>query len=261
MKKDKRLFIFDIEGVLVEHIDEPKPYPYALNLISHLKSSGKKVALLTNIGRKSSPWVFKRLREAGFNIDYEDLFTSAKLMADIVKEEKRRCFVISEGGIIEEFALKNIEIFEDDSADTVVIGACRNLNYQTLNFAMNLLLKGAELFCVGGSLRFRGKFQNYEGEFLGERALAEALSIATGKRVNYIGKPYKEIFLMVLNRKGEKAEDSLMIGDSLESDILGAKNLGIDSVWISHGKALSKEEIKPDFVFDSLKELYEILTT
>jgi len=260
MMNRKKLFIFDVEGVLVNHMDEPKPLPSSIDLINYLREKGKIITILTNIGRKSSYWVFKKLNEVGFKLNYDEVFTAGRVLADMLKNSERKCFVLGEEGLIEELTLKGINIVKDEKADTVVIGACRGINYWDLNFAMNLLLKNAELFCVGGSLRFKGKLYGYEGEFLGEGALAEALSLATGKKVNYIGKPYKEIFLQVLKKYNVKKEDCVMVGDSLDSDILGAFNVGIDSVWVSHGRNLTENYYgKVKLIVKDLEELYNLV--
>ncbi|GBC74820.1 Ribonucleotide monophosphatase NagD [archaeon HR06] len=256
----KKLFIFDIEGVLVNHMDDPKPLSYSIDLINYLREKDKIIVLLTNIGRKSSNWVFKKLTEIGFKLNYDEVFTAGRVLAEMLKDSERKCFILGEEGLIEELISKGINIVKDEKADTVILGACRNINYWDLNFAMNLLLKNAEFFCVGGSLRFKGKLYGYEGEFLGEGALAEALSLATGKKVNYIGKPYKDIFLHVLKRYDVKKEDCIMVGDSLDSDILGAFNIGIDSVWVSHGRNLPEKYYgKIKVIVKDLEELYNLI--
>jgi len=69
-------------------------------------------------------------------------------------------------------------------------------------------------------------------------------------------KPNKEIFEFALQRSNANAGESIMIGDSIEVDIVGAKNAGIDQVYVNH---LGIEpEIKPTYTISSLKELERI---
>jgi len=69
-------------------------------------------------------------------------------------------------------------------------------------------------------------------------------------------KPNKEIFDFALKRSGANTSDSIMIGDSIEVDIVGAMNAGIDQVYVNHlGIA---PEIKPTYTVNSLKELENI---
>jgi putative hydrolase of the HAD superfamily len=70
-------------------------------------------------------------------------------------------------------------------------------------------------------------------------------------------KPHKEIFEYALLRTGAKKKESIMIGDSIEVDIRGAMNAGIDQVFVNH-LSNNNHEIKPTYTVYSLKELEDI---
>ena len=70
-------------------------------------------------------------------------------------------------------------------------------------------------------------------------------------------KPKKEIFEYAVNKAHGKIEESIMIGDNLNADILGAKNAGMDSVFVNHINAACGEE--PTYIIRHLKELERIL--
>ena len=69
-------------------------------------------------------------------------------------------------------------------------------------------------------------------------------------------KPNREIFEFAFDKTGALPEESIMLGDSLEVDIIGAMNAGIDQVFINHHRIHT--DIKPTFIVHSLKELEEI---
>ena len=69
-------------------------------------------------------------------------------------------------------------------------------------------------------------------------------------------KPSKEIFEFALLKCGAKADESIMIGDSIEVDILGAMNAGIDQVFVNH--LAINPAVKPTYIVSSLKELERI---
>lgn len=69
-------------------------------------------------------------------------------------------------------------------------------------------------------------------------------------------KPNKEIFEFALKKSGALLHESIMIGDTLEVDIAGAKNVGMDQVFVNHVNAVTEE--KPTYTVRSLKELEEI---
>jgi putative hydrolase of the HAD superfamily len=69
-------------------------------------------------------------------------------------------------------------------------------------------------------------------------------------------KPHKEIFDYALQKANAETEDCIMIGDSIEADIMGAINAGMDQVFVNHLNI--ETEVKPTFTVYSLKELQEI---
>lgn len=69
-------------------------------------------------------------------------------------------------------------------------------------------------------------------------------------------KPNKEIFHFAFEKTGAQAEESIMLGDSLEVDIMGAMKAGIDQVFINHQNVTT--DIKPTYTVRSLKELEQI---
>lgn len=69
-------------------------------------------------------------------------------------------------------------------------------------------------------------------------------------------KPNREIFEFAFQKTGAVPEESIMIGDSIEVDILGAINAGIDQVFVNHHRITT--EIKPTYTVNSLIELEEI---
>lgn len=70
-------------------------------------------------------------------------------------------------------------------------------------------------------------------------------------------KPKKEIFEYALNKCGGKMEESIMLGDNLNADILGAQNAGMDTVFVNHTNIHCSE--KPTYIIRHLKELESIL--
>lgn len=70
-------------------------------------------------------------------------------------------------------------------------------------------------------------------------------------------KPQKEIFEFAFRKTGARPETSIMLGDHLEADIMGAKNAGMDQVFVNHIR--EKASFTPTYTVYSLKEIMEIL--
>jgi putative hydrolase of the HAD superfamily len=79
--------------------------------------------------------------------------------------------------------------------------------------------------------------------------------IITSESANSL-KPQKEIFDYALNKAGAKPDESIMIGDTLDVDILGAMNAGMDQVHVNFNNA--RQDIKPTYTITTLNELKKI---
>jgi len=264
-KLQKKAFLLDVEGVLCDEIDNGKAFPFAIEFVKNLKKAGKKVSVLSNISRKPSAIVFSRLRSMGFPLTENEVSTAGAATALYVKRKhpKAKCFVISEWGLRTDLEKQDIIVVNEGDADIVLVGVDRRVSYSELNHAARLVMKGAKLICVGTTMMFKGTFLGESGMYLGEAPFANAISMATKAPITYIGKPYPEIFLQTMANIGVRAKDTIMVGDSLSSDIKGANAAGIESVFITKGskfeqKKISKEE-RPTFVARDLGELNDLM--
>ena len=261
----KGVFLLDIEGVICDNIDEGNVLERVPDFIRYLKAHGKKVAIISNISRKPRNVVYRQLVRMGLPLKEEEVFTSGSATALYIKSNfpGQKCFVISEWGLRHDIAEAGVELSEEGDVGVVAVGANRKLTYSELNHAMRLVIDGAELVCSGTTLNFKGSFHGDHGLFMGEAAISEALRQATSHPITYIGKPHPMIFKQVLMSLGSDPVDSLMIGDTLSSDIAGANRSGIDSILVSRGEKveldLIKEDQKPKVVVRDIAELYSFL--
>ena len=261
---NKRVFLLDIEVVLCESIDNEIPLSLVNEFISSLRSIDIKIAIVTNISRNPKDVVLTKLQSMGISIQPNELYTSGSTTASIIKDNYTdpRCFVISEWGLKKDLEDSGIYISNND-ANIVVVGANRNLTYRELNHGMRLVLNEAELICSGTTQFFKGTHNSDTGYFIGESAIAQAISHATGKSIRYIGKPFPEIFNQVLSDFNVTANDVVMIGDTLNSDIRGANSLGITSILTTNDRIIDINSIvhddKPSYSVKNIEELYNKL--
>lgn len=112
-------------------------------------------------------------------------------------------------------------------------------------------LKGKYVVCIATNGLYRvqtGRISCFSGLF--DRAFVS-------EQVGHI-KPEKAFFESVLKELNARAEDCLMIGDSLASDVAGAKGCGIKSCWFNP-LCLPKGEVIPDYEINEWKELFSVL--
>ena len=242
---EKKLFIFDIEGVLIDNIDTPShPVDSAVLFIELLRKRGKKIRLISNITRKSSKYVSSVLKKVGFGIYLDEIITTSVCTAIWInsvwqsKERKPRAFCITEGGIAVDLRERGIEVTDERPIDFVVVGMKRNLTYREINLATTFVLEGATLISAGNTRFYKGRFRGEDGLFLGDVPICAAIQEATGRKPIKVGKPDPFIYKIALQK--DKVGSAVFFGDKIETDIAGAKKLGILSVLIS------REEEKKD---------------
>ena len=94
-------------------------------------------------------------------------------------------------------------------------------------------------------------------------AYVAMLEYAADTKAMIIGKPTKPFFDMALKDLNVAAENVLMIGDDIETDVLGAQKLGMQTAFVETGKFmikdLEKNQVKPDFVLKSISEIDQII--
>ena len=259
----KKAFLFDVEGVLTDNIDEGHGLSNAVDFLSFLKKHNKKIAIITNISRKPRKIVYNKLLNMGLPIEEHEVFTSGATTALYIKDNfpNATCFVISEWGLKKDIEDAGITIAEGYDADVVAIGADRNVTFTEINHAMRLVLEGSRLICSGTTKKFSGNYLGNKGFFLGEAALAEAISYATNKKITFIGKPYPTIFEKVLSSLGVSSSESVMFGDNISSDISGANSVGIESVLVTNQNKFDLDTLlpteKPNHVITNINELYK----
>jgi ribonucleotide monophosphatase NagD (HAD superfamily) len=90
-----------------------------------------------------------------------------------------------------------------------------------------------------------------------------ALEYASGKSAAIMGKPSPYMFRLAIQSWNVPPDSVLVIGDDVEGDILGAKNVGMKSVLVKTGKfredVLAQSKIKPDHIIESVASLPDLL--
>jgi HAD superfamily hydrolase (TIGR01450 family) len=232
--QEKSLWIFDVDNTLVTEVETPEVFPDAISFCEFLENQGKTIAILTNVGRLSARQIHDYIIGTGLNFALDKTFTAGSATAAYIynRTPDARCFVISEGGSIEDFIARGLNVVSNPPVDIVAVGADRGLTFQELNFATKMVHNGAELICICGSRDYPGVYLGQEDIFIGELSITAAIEHATGVKATVIGKPLPEIFLQVVKTLGYKPDTSVMVGDNLTTDIAGGNAAGLTTVFV-----------------------------
>ncbi len=251
--------LIDMDGVV--YLDS-RPISDAIDFVREARERGKRVLFLTNNSRYTVKEYAARLRSMGLECDSECIFTSAVATADYIAENLsprgRKAFVIGGDGLREELRRVGLELVEGEQAkwaELVVVGWDVELTYEKLKVGCLAIYRGAEF--IGSNPD--SSFPSPEGIWPGAGAIIACLEKATGRKATVVGKPNIFMMQLALARLGTAPDRTLMIGDRLETDVLGGWRAGMDTCLVLTGVTRREDlegfEPRPDYVVESLKEL------
>lgn len=143
---------------------------------------------------------------------------------------------------------------DPDNAAVVISGLDVHLTYEKLTIAGQRIMAGAAFIGTNADRSLPvsgGKFWPGAGSILA------ALETMTGVRARVMGKPEAAMFMMALERFGVPAAHTLMIGDRLDTDILGAARAGMRTALVETGVSEGDDQadVQPDQIFGSLADV------
>ncbi|MFI0843792.1 TIGR01459 family HAD-type hydrolase [Mesorhizobium sp. IMUNJ 23232] len=234
------VFFVDQFGVL--H-DGHKAYPGAIEGLERLKASGGTIVLLSNSGRRARPNEERMLR-LGFQPRSWDLFVSSgevawrKFAGETAEPGLKpgaKCLLLSRENDRSAVEGLDLELVEDGAKAEIVLLSGSEGDRHPLDYYRRLLepaaRAGAPLVCTNPDKIML----TATGPTFGAGRIAE-LYAELGGKVEWIGKPYPEIYQAALDLAGNPRLDRVVgIGDSIEHDVVGAKNAGIASALVRSG--------------------------
>jgi NagD protein len=226
---EKKGYICDMDGVIY-HGD--RLVEGANDFVEWMKKQQKKFLFLTNSSAKSPIELKQKLTRMGIEVDLESFFTSAQATASFLASQNPGVgvYVIGESGLIN--ALHDAGFYIDHVNPVyVVVGESRMYNFEQLETAVQLILKGAKL--IGTNSDLTGPSE--KGIVPACRALVAPIEMATGRKAYFIGKPNPLIMRHAINKIGCRLEDTLIVGDRMDTDIVAGIESGIETALVLSG--------------------------
>jgi HAD superfamily hydrolase (TIGR01458 family) len=261
-----RAVLLDIDGTLTVSW---RALPGAAGAVARLREDGLAVALVTNTTSRTRSAIAAALADAGLGTGPGDIFTAPAITAAYLAAAYpgARCALLNSGDISEDLPGAEIIGDSDDrpggdgaAPDVVVIGgAGPEFSYRALNRVLGYLLGGARLVAMSRTLTWRTD----SGIQLDAGAFLAGLEQAAGVQAEVTGKPSAAFFGAALAALGAGASQAVMVGDDIESDVLGAQRHGLAGVLVRTGKfredSLRAAPGEPDQVIDSVADLPALL--
>jgi NagD protein len=196
----------------------------------------------------------------GIEVEEEHIFTSAMATARFLAEQKPdgTAFVIGEGGLLTALHQNGYAVV-DHEPDYVIVGEGRTFNLELVEAAVRMIQGGAKL--IATNLDPNCPTQN--GLRPGCGAMVAMLEIATGMKAFSAGKPSPLMMRAARKDLGLMTDETAMIGDTMETDILGGVQLEFHTVLVLSGgtrnEDLERYAYQPELVVDSVAEFAEYL--
>jgi NagD protein len=246
-------FLIDMDGVIYKG---SKLIPGADKFIAQLQKQEIPFLFLTNNSQRTRRDIVTKLHRMGINCEERHVFTCAMATARFLARQKPRgtAYVIGEGGLLHALHENGYSIV-DHEPDYVVVGEGRTLTLEMVEHAVRLIASGARLIATNPD----NSCPTAAGIRPGCGAFVAMLEAATGIRALSVGKPSPVMMRAARKELALGAEQTVMIGDTMETDILGGVQMGYQTVLVLSGgtkkEDLSRFAFRPNMMVDSIADL------
>ena len=251
--KSKKAFIIDMDGVIYHG---NTLLPGVKEFVKWLQHEDKKFLFLTNSSERTPKELQEKLSRLGIEVDQSHFYTSALATAAFLASQKPggSAYIIGEAGLIN--ALYNVGYSMNNvNPDYVVIGESRAYSFDRIELSVNLVIRGSKL--IGTNPDVTGPIEN--GITPATKALIAPIELATGKSAYYVGKPNPLMMRIALRRLHCTNEETIIIGDRMDTDIIAGIESEIDTCLVLSGitnKVTMKDfAYNPHFVLDGVIDL------
>ena len=252
----KRFFLLDMDGTI--YIDHTL-FDGTLDFLSHVRESGGKYLFLTNNSSKSAEDYAKKLRALGIPSDGEDFLTATDATTLYLEQHYPDALVYAMGtrSFVDELREGGIRVTTElvDGIDLLLISNDTELTFKKLEDACILLGRGVTYIATNPDYVCPTAY-GYAPDC---GSFAEILCRATGRMPLFIGKPEPAMLNLALKKYRVPAEDALMVGDRLYTDIAAGVNAGVDTVLVLSGEGTREEaeksEKKPTYILENIRAL------
>ena len=246
-------WLTDMDGVLVH---ENSPLPGAAELLRQWDDAGTPFLVLTNNSSYTPRDLSARLRASGLNVPEDRIWTSALATADFLRSQAPggTAFVIGEVGLTTALHEAGF-IMTETNPDYVVVGETRNYSFEAITKAIRLLLNGARFISTNPD----ATGPSADGPLPATGAIAALISKATGMEPYVVGKPNPMMFRSAMNKIGAHSENTAMIGDRMDTDIVAGIEAGLHTILVMTGISdqaeIRRYPFRPDEILSGVHEL------
>ncbi len=246
-------YLMDMDGVLVH---EETLIPGADELITELTEAGNPFLVLTNNSIRTPRDLRARLGQTGLDVPESAIWTSALATASFLDSQRPRgsAYVVGESGLTT--ALHDVGyVLTDRDPDYVVLGETRTYSFEAITTAIRLVERGARFIATNPDPTGPSR----DGSLPATGAVAALISRATGRDPYFVGKPNTLMMRSALRSLGSHSEQTLMIGDRMDTDVVVGLEAGMRTILVLSGistrQTMEMYPYRPTLVVDSVADL------
>jgi NagD protein len=246
-------WLTDMDGVLVH---ESTALPGAQELIGQWTETGTPFLVLTNNSIFTPRDLAARLRASGLDVPEQAIWTSALATADFLASQipNGSAFPIGEAGLTTALYEAGYTLTETDP-DYVVVGETRNYSFEAITKAIRLIDRGARFIATNPD----ATGPSADGALPATGAISALITKATGREPYVVGKPNPMMFRSAMNRIGAHSENTAMIGDRMDTDVVAGIEAGLHTILVLTGISdraeIERYPFRPSEVLAGVHEL------
>jgi len=251
-------WLTDMDGVLIH---EGSLIPGAEEFVKRLRDSGRRFLILTNNSIYTPRDLRARLAHTGIDVPEDAIWTSALATAQFLDSQRPEgsAYVIGEAGLTTALHEAGY-VLTDTDPDYVVLGETRNYSFEAITRAIRLINDGSRFICTNPD----ATGPSLEGALPACGSVAALITKATGVEPYFIGKPNPLMMREALNKIEAHSETSAMVGDRMDTDVLGGLEAGLETFLVLTGVTQADEVDRfpyvPSTVVPSIADLIQFVT-
>lgn len=254
---DIRLFVLDMDGTFYlgnQILDG------ALDFLKKVKETGREFIFFTNNSSKAPEDYIEKLKKMDCFIERKDIWTSGDVTIEYLKSKEKDAtvYLVGTKELEKSFRKEGIQLV-DTMPDIVVVGFDTTLTYEKLEKACTYIRNGAKFIATHLDINCPTE----TGMIPDCGAFCAAIHLSTGIAPEFMGKPTEKTVEMITKVTHYDRKEIAFVGDRLYTDIATGVNNGSNGILVLTGETklsdVESSDVKPDIIFDSLKEMIEYL--
>lgn len=261
--KSIQLFMLDMDGTIY---NEDTLIPGASEFFHLLNEQGKDYVFMTNNSSKGKASYVEKLNRLGIKASERNIASSVNATVMYLNEHKPKAklYLVGTKSLKRELLEEQFDVvptnYRGADVDYVLLGFDTELNYEKIRGASYYVSRDYPYIATNCDL----KCPVLDNKFIPDcGAIAKMMELATGRQPRFLGKPERTMVDAVSKEWNIPIDKIACVGDRLYTDIAVGINAGAISICVLTGEATLSEiavsDYKPDYVFDSIKELYLVL--